>query len=133
MSWFSQRSITPLVVCAALLAITYFGYGGWRYVAHNLRLSSDEQEIRQEIAQLDEQRSQLVAVRDYLRSEEYVEYVARSTLGLVKPGETLVIVSSSVPPVATPMPESPVAGAQGHEPWWKDLFVQPVGAPTPSP
>jgi cell division protein FtsB len=123
----------PLVVCAALLAITYFGYGAWRYVAHNVRLSSDEAALRSDIKELDEQRAQLVAVRDYLRSDEYVEYVARSVLGLVKPGETLVIVSSTAPELAaTATPATSTAKAP-HEPWWKDLFVRPHPALTPSP
>ena len=28
---------------------------------------------------------------DYLKSDEYIEYVARNTIGLVRQGETLVI------------------------------------------
>ncbi len=132
-SWLSHRSFTPIVACAALLAITYFGFGAWRYVAHNYRLSSDEAEIRRDIAELDEQRAQLVAVHDYLKSDEYVEYVARSVLGLVRPGETLVIVSSTAPdapPTATA--GAGVAGAE-QGPWWRELFVQPQIAPTPAP
>jgi len=65
-------------------------------------------------------------VRDYLKSDEYIEYNARRVLGLVRPGETLVIVSSNAPATdATATPFSPDGGA-----WWKDLFEP---APTPAP
>ena len=111
--WLSHRSLTPIIACVALLALTYFGFGAWRYVAHNYRLSSDEAEIRSDIAELDEQRAQLVAVRDYLKSDEYIEYVARRMFGLVRPGETLVVVSSTAAdaaPTAT-VPPSPMSSA----------------------
>ena len=132
-SWLTHRSLTPIVACAALLAITYFGFGAWRYVAHNYRLSSDEAEIRRDITELDEQRAQLVAVNDYLKSDEYVEYVARSVLGLVRPGETLVIVSSTAPEALPTATAAAGDASVEQRPWWQDLFVQPQLAPTPAP
>jgi cell division protein FtsB len=123
--------LTPILVCAALLATTYFGYSTWKYVTHNYHLSDEEAAIRREIAELDQEHAQLVAVRDYLRSDEYVEYVARNVLGLVRPGETLVIVSSSAPPAPSPTPV-PRLLQDGTEPWWKDLFVAPPLQPTPT-
>ena len=134
MSRLPHPPLTPLLVCAAVLAVTYFGFSTWRYVAHNYRLHEDETQLRQDIAELNREHAQLVAVRDYLKSDEYVEYVARNTLGLVRPGETLVIVSGSAPPppaavdpAATPTPIL----AAAPEPWWHELFVG--DAPTPSP
>lgn len=127
MSRIAHLPLTPILVCAAVLAATYFGFSTWRHVAHNFRLHDDESALRRDIAQLDQEHAQLVAVRDYLKSDEYVEYVARSTLGLVRPGETLVIVSSNAPPppvAATPTPGA--AAAASPEAWWKALFVAPA-------
>ncbi len=116
--------LTPLLVCAAVLTVTYVSFTTWRYVAHNYRLHDDETQLRQDIAELNREHAQLVAVRDYLKSDEYVEYVARNTLGLVRPGETLVIVSSSAPPpLPTPTPTAGAGGARTPEPWWRQLFV----------
>ena len=67
---------------------------------------------------------------DFSSADEYVEYVARSTLGLVRPGETLVIVSSNAPAPLTAATPTPGAAAPATpEPWWKVLFVDPVPAP----
>jgi cell division protein FtsB len=130
-SRFSHLPLTPIVVCAAVLAATYFAFSTWHYITHNYRLSQEEAELRNDITRLDQEHGQLVAVRDYLKSDEYVEDVARRILGLVRPGETLVIVSSSAPSMAT---ATPTAGSNAEtEPWWKDLFVQPQAAPTPAP
>ena len=68
--------------------------------------------------------AQLIAVKDYLDSDEYVEYVARNTLGLVRPGETLVVVTGT----DAPAPTVTVVGEgtrTGSEPWWWELFVAP--------
>ncbi len=125
--------LTPLVIGAAALAITYLGFTSTRYVVHEYNLREDQASLRRDIGQFDRDHAQLVAVRDYLKSDEYIEDVARRVLGLVRPGETLVVVSSSAPPtavappaVATPGPRAPASD------WWKALFVQPT-LPTPTP
>ncbi len=123
--------LTSIVLAAALLAIGYFVLTTTRYVIHNYQLHQDESQVRRDIAQLDRDHAQLVAVRDYLQSDEYIEYTARSILGLVRPGETLVVVSSSqtAPPAATPAPDPQRTPASA---WWKDLF-DPAVSPTPAP
>jgi cell division protein FtsB len=120
------------VIGAAALAITYLGFTTTRYVVHEYNLRQEQASLHREIAQLDRDHEQLVAVRDYLKSDEYIEDVARRTLGLVRPGETLVVVSSSAPTPARPAPAATPGPV--HTPaaeWWKDLFVQPA-QPTPA-
>jgi cell division protein FtsB len=125
-----RLSLTPLVLAAAALVIGYFVVTTARNIYHNHQLAQEESAIRRDIAQLDSDHAQLVAVRDYLKSDEYIEYNARTVLGLVRPGETLVVVSSNAPaPLATPTP--PLAPAQGGA-WWKDLFA-PAIAPAATP
>jgi cell division protein FtsB len=123
--------LVPLSICGALLALIYIIYTTAVYVKHEYDLQQEETRLQREIAQLERDRAYLVSVRDYLRSDEYIEDAARRILGLVRPGETLVVVSSSAPEIsgdATPAPER-TPGA----PWWKDLFVQPQVAPAPTP
>ena len=110
----------------AALAITYLGFTTARYVVHEYNLRDDQATLHQQIDQLDRDHEKLVAVRDYLKSDEYIEDVARRVLGLVRPGETLVVVSSSAPPAATsPTAAAPTTRTPTAE-WWKDLFVQPA-------
>jgi cell division protein FtsB len=122
-----------LIIGAAALALTYLGFTTARYVVHEYNLREDQASLRRDIDQLDRDHAQLVAVRDYLKSDEYIEDVARRVLGLVRPGETLVVVSSSAPPMAAPppLPATVTARTPAAE-WWKDLFVQPPPVPTPT-
>ena len=61
--------------------------------------------------------SSAFAVRDYLKSDEHIEDIARRILGLVRPGETLVVVSGALsaaslrrpPPPPSPSPNTPPA------------------------
>jgi cell division protein FtsB len=125
-----RLSLTPLLLAAAALTIGYFVLTTARNVYHNHQLAQEEAAIRRDIAQLDRDHAQLIAVRDYLKSDEYIEYNARRVLGLVKPGETLVVVSNSAPaPIATATP--PLTTAEGGA-WWKELFA-PAIAPTATP
>jgi cell division protein FtsB len=103
---------TTLAVAAYLLVSA----GG--NVLHSYRLADDEAQLRQEIEQLTQDKGQLEQVRDYLRTDEFVEFMARRTFGLVKPGEKLVVVSAPEP-VETPLPDEP------GEAWWKRLFGGP--------
>lgn len=104
------------IIGIAVVAALYLTYTTLRYVIHNHQLRQDEAQIRRDLTELDRDQAKLVAVRDYLASDAYVEDVARRILGLVKPGETLVVVSGSG---GTPTPE-PIR-TPGAE-WWKDLF-----------
>jgi cell division protein FtsB len=87
------------------------------------RLAGQEAQVRGEIAKLQRHQRQLVALREFLRSDEYIEGVARRILGLVRPGETLVIVSG-------PEPAADEEGEEGMEEiqvrpgqtWWEALF-----------
>ena len=125
--------VTPLVIGAAALAITYIGFSTTRYVVHEYNLRQDQAELHREITQLNRDHQKLTAVRDYLKSDEYIEDVARRVLGLVRPGETLVVVSSSAPPTAVASAVAQGAARTPAAEWWKDLFMQPAPVPTPLP
>ncbi|MBM7855982.1 cell division protein FtsB/cell division protein DivIC [Desulfohalotomaculum tongense] len=48
-------------------------------------------ELEQEIEQLQNRNAELYKMLEDIESEEYVEQVAREKLGLVKPGESLIV------------------------------------------
>jgi cell division protein FtsB len=93
------------------------------------QLSQDEQNLHSDVAGLTRQRAELQAIRDYLQTDEYIEGVARRILGLVRPGETLFIVSSSVQPTPGPTPHSGPPGSA--QPWWEKLYGR--GTPAEQP
>lgn len=76
-------------------------------------LVNDEHRLQEQVDALREQRAQLIQIRDYLRTDEYVEFMARRVFGLVKPGEKLIIVDA---PAAPPPEET------GNLTWWQRLF-----------
>ena len=119
--------ILPILICAAVLIAGFLALSIARNAVRNYQLHDEERALQQELRQLDADREQLSSVRDYLASDEYIEDVARRVLGLVRPGETLVIVSGTDPAPA-PTPER-TPGA----PWWRELFVAPEEPPTPTP
>ena len=110
-------AVSVLLVSAVVVGYLIFRASGSGLQSY--RLAGEEQQIRREIAELERQHEELTVLREYLRSDEYIEGVARRVLGLVKPGETLVIVSG---------PEEQGEGAVGEEsarpsqPWWEALF-----------
>ncbi len=122
--------LLPLILAAALLAAGFLALSTTRNAVRNYQLREDERDLRAELRQLDADREQLTAVHDYLESDEYIEDVARRVLGLVRPGETLVIVSGSEAPAAG---TAPAPGSSLALPWWKDLFIAPEPAVTPPP
>jgi cell division protein FtsB len=111
-----------LVIAVALAAALVVGYLLFRTGGTGLqsyRLAGQEQQVRQEIAELQRQHEELVALREYLRSDEYIESLARRFLGLVKPGEALAVVSGPEEAgLETPTDES----SELNRPWWRALF-----------
>ncbi len=117
-----------ILVAALLFAAGYALYSAAGYVLRSYDLGRRETELRREVADLQRQRAELEALRAYLQSDEYVEYSARNLLGLVRPGETLVIVSGPEP-TPTPSPES----GRPRGPWWRELYGEFWSEATPSP
>lgn len=113
-----RLSLARIIVLLAALVVGYFAFStiGDPLLSH--RLNQEEQQLNREIFQLERQQAQLEAIRDYLRTDEYIEGVARRLLGLVRPGETLFIVSSSAEatPAPTPQPDDE------PRPWWEQLY-----------
>jgi cell division protein FtsB len=102
-----------LVLAFSLVVIFYLLITAGGSVIDYYRLADDEDRLRAQVAEYELQERQLEQIREYLRSDEYVEFMARRVFGLVKPGETLVIVKAPRPP-----PQEDVPGRT----WWQELF-----------
>lgn len=111
-------STTQIVGALVALLIVYLLFTAVGDVLRSQRLNRSEDNVREEIVELQRQHKELEELRDYVRTDEYIERVARQVLGLVKPGETLVVVSSSATPQPTPEDESRFQ----DRPWWEAIY-----------
>lgn len=106
-----------IILVATIAAAAYLTFSAGTNLLHSYHLVGNESRLREEVAALRAQEEQLQQIREYLRTDEYVEFMARRVLGLVKPGETLVIVDAPEP-----------ARAEGADPstapWWQRLFSE---------
>lgn len=102
-----------IVVAVALLLLGLFLYAAVQTAQSNYRLQQTGRDIQQEVDDLRRQRAELAGLREYMATDEYVESIARTRLGLVRPGETAVIVHA---------PESEEPLRVPGERWWESLF-----------
>jgi cell division protein FtsB len=102
-----------LVLALSLVVVVYLLITAGGSAIDYYRLADDEERLRAQVAEYGLQERQLEQIREYLRSDEYVEFMAHRVFGLVKPGETLVIVKAPRPPAE---PDTP------GRTWWQELF-----------
>lgn len=118
MSFLRFFSPGRFLLVATLLVAGYLVYSAGGSLLHSYQLQGDEAQLRADIDDLQNQHDQLQQVRDYLRTDEYVEFMARRVFGLVKPGEVLVIVDAPKAKGSSTAPQDFPLGAT----WWQRLF-----------
>lgn len=109
-----------MVIAIALLLLALFAYAGVQTARQQHLLAQQQHEVELEVARLQQQIAELEGLREYLASDEYIEAVARSRFGLVRPGETAIVVEDH-----TTDEEPLVSGVPDREPgerWWEALF-----------
>ena len=114
--------ITIVVATMAISMIVDFG----RKATANYRVRREEARLEQEIAAERAKHEALLARREYVQTDEYIEHVAREELKWVRPGE-IVVVPVPLERKPLPTPEPPPAPAklmQGESHWqeWWALF-----------
>jgi cell division protein FtsB len=105
-----------ILLVAIIIAAGYLTFSAGNHFANSFRLVNEEKRLESEVAALETELGQLEQVREYLRSDEYVEFMARRMFGLVKPGEKLVIVDA-------PRPPPPSDEELRNLSWWERLFA----------
>ena len=113
-----RLSLTRVVIILAALVVGYLIFSTVGGTVLSERLNSEERQLQDELQELRLKQAKLLAIREFVQTEEFVEGVARRVLGLVRPGETLFVVSSSVAPVTTPVGEP----LESRRTWWEELF-----------
>lgn len=104
-----------VLIVAALFIVAYFGLLIASNALTHHRVAQDEAALRGEIAALQRREARLQALRDYMQSDVFIEAAAREN-GLVRPGETAVVMVGS---------DDADAGLQPGDPWWY-RYLHPV-------
>ena len=111
------------MLLATAVVVVYLLFTAASDAIQSYQLGEDEDRLREEVQGLEDQYQRLSDLRDYLNSDEYIEWVARRELGLVGPGETGIIVL----PAPTSVPSDGVTqeerGAQQDD-WREDVIGQ---------
>jgi cell division protein FtsB len=117
-----------LVLLATAVVVVYLIFSAASNAIQSFQLGEDEDRLRDEVQGLEDRYHRLSALRDYLNSDEYIEWIARRELGLVGPGEMGIIVQSAPTPVPS---EGDVEeeGSQAEQEqqqgrWWEDIIGQ---------
>jgi len=111
-SWLSSRRWVILVTA---VVVVYFIFTAASNTLQAIQIGQEEESLRQEVDGLAEWHTRLTALRDYWKSDEYIELVARRELGLVRPGELGIVVTSAVTPTPPAEPPKPVWEALSGE------------------
>ena len=103
------------LLCAALAL--YFGAMVAGNGIQGYRLNREQSQIQRDIASYQEQTRLMQGLLEYMKSNDYVEYVARRDLGMVMPGEPNVVVIS-------PQPQTAASSEEAATRWWQTLLGQ---------
>lgn len=109
-------SSTRIVLGVTAVILGYFLVTGATTALRSGQLNDREDRLQAEITDLEDRFERLEALREYLDSDEYIEVVAREQLGLVREGETSIVVISTAPSTARGGEES-----EEDELWWERL------------
>ena len=118
--------VTVVVATMAISMIVDFG----RKATANYRIQREEIRLEQEIAAERVQHEALLARREYVQTDEYVEQVAREELKWARAGETVII---PIPLKRKPPPTPETSPAPGKlsqrefywQEWWGLFFDRP--------
>ena len=101
-----------MILAVAALLFGLFAYSLLQTTQSSARLHERQAALHAEVTTLAQEKADLEGLRAYLATDEYIEAVARSEFGLVKPGETAVVVAA---------PAVPDSGRVAKR-WWQELF-----------
>jgi cell division protein DivIC len=100
-------------ITALIVVYFLFIFAGSRFRAE--QVNSQRTQLQDEISSMQSRYDRLQTLEQYLRSDEYVEQVAREQLGLVKPGETGIVILPTQPS------PTPAPGSEPADNWWDTI------------
>lgn len=126
MNWLHGVSPSRIVLFLTIPLLLYFGLATGSWAVKEYQQRQEEARLKQEVEVEKAKNASLLAQKEYLQSDEYVEKVAREELNLIKPGERAVIVIAPTPSAAetTNQSESKSKKEEPKPAWqrWWDFF-----------
>lgn len=103
--------------------ILFFAYNIIGQIANALKAEERFQDIVETLHKLEIKNKELKAKLEYVKSPEFIETQARDKLGLVKEGETLVIIpDEKIKQILNQDHKSPEVKLPNPLGWWKLFF-----------
>ncbi len=127
-SYDSQLGVLRLVLVGLFFALTYMLYNLAVSVYENYQIEQHIAEFQNKNAELAEENRQKLEDFQYYTSDEYVEKFAKQNLGLINPGENVVIIPDedliimSESDDAAALSEQIRATWSNPKKWWKFFF-----------
>jgi cell division protein FtsB len=118
----------------AILVATLVLFILYRFISGQAALHQTEKEsmrLEEQVIHLEERHTELQQQADYVKSDDYVEYIARTELKWARPGETSVVIvpeSHEIVPVEDPNAAENTEGEMPSSPlkaWWRTFFHGP--------
>ncbi len=85
-------STAHIVIALVIPLVAYFGLAAGQKAIEVYRLNQEAALVRAETEALKEENARLLKQVEYLKSDAYVEKIAREQLNLIKPGDKPVVV-----------------------------------------
>jgi cell division protein DivIC len=105
-----SRARLLFVVCLAVAC--YFAYTAVNGAIQNHRLAQDRTDAVRRVAELEDKKAHILAVKRYVASDAFVEQEARRRLGWVREGEVAFVV------ISQPAKEDDSPTGE----WWERLY-----------
>ena len=109
-----KLSPTRIVLVISTVAVVYFVVTGAIQFIRSHQLGQEESRAEADVRDLQERFRQLEALRDYMKSDDFIEAAARDQIGLRRPGEPNIVVLSNKP--------STITEENNQELWWESLL-----------
>jgi cell division protein FtsB len=121
-------SFTKIIIIVEFLLIAYLIYSLTKNVYNSYKVDQYIEEFETENSVIETENRQKTADYLYFTSEEYIDKIAKQNLGLVNPGEEVIILSSNIVLEETDNDKNPVnnfakhSGMSNSEQWWNFFF-----------
>ena len=128
-SRFSHTSnLTKVIIIVEFLLVGYLIYSLTKNVYNSYQIDKYIEAFEKENADIEEENRQKTDDYLYFTSEEYIDKIAKQNLGLVNPGEEVIILSPDVLSEGIVINEEELAdyveysGMSNAEHWWSFFF-----------
>ena len=118
---FWRFNLPPLLI-VALLALVYMLFATGKIIWNNLQFDKQLKEIKTQISKLEDSNTTLAEQILYLQTDSFKEREARTKLGLVKPGEKVLVVPPAQKSIELPKPVEAPKEKDNWQKWLEYFF-----------